>query len=136
MPGEMSPEDVKRFVGDNNLARALRKLFLTDQFAIDWWEGDPRVGEYEYDQGYYVRPKIVGIQGLYHAGWGGPCTFLSNVGCTLDEDKRPSTCLMLEPTPSHECILHGAGKRQCAIDWLPYTQILKEIAEGIQEEPH
>jgi len=100
----------------------LREALASGKYTIDWWEGDPRKNKDELDKAYFVRPSIKGKEGeRYDPTWGGECTFLTKKGCSLETEKRPLNCKMLEPREDHQCFIHGnKNKHAAAIAWLPY----------------
>ena len=129
MPGSASPEDF----GEPLLER-LTDAFKTGKWAVDWWEGDP-TGADEVAQGFYVRPRVKDVDAIYDPSWGGECIFLNKDGCELPPDNRPENCRMLEPKDyGKDCILHGAGKREMAIKWMPYHDIIHAAVKAATKE--
>lgn len=130
MPGECFPEDFGEPLLEN-----LIEAFESGNWAIDWWEGDPRKNEDKLDRAYYIRPRIKGINKLFDPSWGGECIFLNKKVCILPPEKRPMSCKMLEPKPKGEdCIHHnGTGKREAAIAWLPFTDVILKASRRIKE---
>lgn len=125
LPGGCLPEDFGEPLFEN-----LIKAFKTG-YAIDWWEGDP-TGKDKVACGYFVRPKIKGVDRLYDPSWGGECIFfIEGKGCTLLPDKRPAECRMLEPKKDGNCIKHEVEKRTVAIAWLPFHKIIHKAAEQV-----
>ena len=124
MPGSAYPEDFKE-----PLFESLLSAFKSGNWAIDWWEGDPREGKEEVDVAYYIRPRTKDNDALFDPSWGGECIFLNNNGCILKPEERPQSCRLLEPQENGECIHHGNIKRGAAIAWLPYTDIILQAAE-------
>jgi len=110
--------------------KSLTKAIKGGTFAIDWWEGDPRDGQDDLSQAYFVRPATKGQEGkTFDGSWGGECHFLTEKGCSLSTVDRPSGCRLLEPWPNHECQTHGADKQDSAIAWLPYTDLLDSFGD-------
>lgn len=128
MPGECFPEDFGK-----PLLKNLIEAFESDNWAIDWWEGDPRRDENKLEKAYYIRPRIKGVNKLFDPSWGGECVFLKKKGCILPPEKRPISCRLLEPEPKGKgCINHnGTGKRGAALAWLPFTNIILEASRKI-----
>jgi len=130
-PGECYPEDF----GDP-LLENLIKAFESGKWAIDWWEGDPRPEEDKLERAYYIRPSLKGVNRLFDPSWGGECIFLNNDRCILSPEERPKSCRMLEPKPKGEdCIHHDGtgGKREAAIAWLPFTDVILEASRRIKK---
>jgi len=105
-----------------DILKGLIEAFQSGNWAVDWWEGDP-TGKRELYQAYFIRPKIKGIDSIFHGAWSGQCIFLADEGCVLPDKDRPFECRLLEPNKG-ECISHGATKREAAIIWLPYHDII------------
>lgn len=131
IPGICLPEDFGEPLFDN-----LLKALKTGNYAVDWWEGDPRDDTPEMDsseyiwRGYFIRPatrraKLAGI--LFDPSWGGECVFLAEHGCKLPLEMRPHQCRTLEPRKDGNCISHGGDKRKYALAWLPYYNKIEEI---------
>lgn len=77
VPGEAMPEDFGAPCKLTMIHR-LRSAFLSGQWAIDWWDGDPREpappDQQSVSMAYFIRPAIIGWeQHLYHSTWGGQC---------------------------------------------------------------
>jgi len=125
MPGAMYPSDLEAVN-----KKSILKLLRTGNYAIDWWEGDPRYDEGidEYNHGYFLRPRTKNTPSWFDGSWGGECIFLTGTGCKLKPDDRPHNCRMLEPGPNgKDCICHDESKQGAAIAWLPYHDIIEEI---------
>lgn len=123
MPGIVLPDDI-----GEPLKEKVMTLLLTGKYAIDWWDGDPRDGDDEYSQAYYIRPKTKGHEKkLLHPAWGGECVFLTDTGCELPFEQRPAECRMLEPVESGECKHHGATKQEFATIWLEHQEMMENI---------
>ena len=117
LPGIASPEDFS-LPDTTQLIEALK----SGKWAVDWWEGNNPL--------YFVRPATKDAIGeLFDPSWGGECVFLTEKGCSLPHDQRPSGCRLLEPKEPH-CIAHGAGKEEAGLAWEKYN--LYAIAEGIE----
>jgi len=126
-PGTMSPEDVLKVGKSDDMAEAVAAVLATGDYAIDWWEGDPRDGHNELDRGYFLRPRVMDDRRVFSPTWGGSCVFLTpDVGCRLPALARPTGCRQLEPQPDNNCIAHDGGKHICALSWLPYYAIIEE----------
>lgn len=130
MSGATLPEDFTA-----PLSESLYAAFRSGKWVVDWWEGDPRGWDYgkedRVSKGYYIRPRAKNDRpGLFCPAWSGSeCIFHTGHGCMLLPDRRPATCRLLEPRVEGECILHGAGKHMAAIAWLPFHDLILDIAE-------
>jgi len=131
LPGTAHPSDFG-LPSTRRLSAALR----SGRWAIDWWEGDPREDREEVKRGYWIRPATKGKEGeLYDGSLGGKCTFLTLRGCELSPEDRPLQCRLLEPRPGGHgnCKAHhGFTKREDALAWEPYWDLLDNIAERIR----
>ena len=121
LPGICSPDDFER--SQQKIIDAIK----SGRYAIDWWEGfDENNGR----RGYFVRPATKGNEDkIYHASWGGQCTFLSSNGCTLNADERPEGCRLLEPLRDDECKSHGMDKLDATRAWIPFFDILDNMED-------
>ena len=130
MPGSAYPEDFKK-----PLSKSLLKAFESGNWAIDWWESDPRNKKEDLDKAYYIRPRTKDNNNLFDPSWGGECIFLNNNSCILKPEERPQSCRLLEPKENGDnCICHGKSKQGAAIAWLPYTDIILEAAKKAKEK--
>lgn len=125
-PGATFPEDFGLPKNKEKLIEALK----SKKYCIDWWEGSPIKGK-KMGQAFFVRPQYKGHTDLYHPGWGGkPCIFYSVIdGCELKFEDRPHECRYLEPHSEGfgKCVVHGGGKKEAAIKWIPYNFLLKNM---------
>ncbi len=123
----LSPEDMARYflkigeTGENTDRDKMLKL-LTDEryglFAIDsfWHEREPV---------YYLRMKhkcynFIGVDAA------GECIALTDEGCSLDMEDRPKGGRLLKSSPDFKCHQEYSADEMYA-DWLPYSDLLKEI---------
>ena len=71
---------------------------------------------------------------MFHgAGRHAPCVFLSDHGCTLNPNARPSQCLDLVPAMKdkryHCDHVEGGSKKEYARAWRPYQKEILEAAK-------
>lgn len=137
MPGAAMPEDF----GDSleTIETSLREALSSGRWAIDWWEGDPREGDPRDGSerllgAYFARPAVRGSDGLFDTTVG-TCTFLGDHGCTIF-DARPSGCRGLKPSRSfpQDCAVQHSSKRDAAIAWIPYMELLFRVAQEIERD--
>lgn len=102
--------------------------------SIDWWDGNPVTKTNTYaddyiDRVYFLRIKNKGCKTVDPSYGGTPCYLLTDTGCPLSFAYRPKGGRELIPHENNlECeIIYS--KRQCAVDWEPYNDILKELVE-------
>ena len=89
------------------------------EWSIDWWE--PTKDE---PQMYYLRPATQNSKCVFDPSWGGKCVYLADTGCKLEFDKRPSQCQALNPSKDRCTLPDKYTKKEIAIRWKPYTDIL------------
>ena len=129
MPGAMSPIDVHPLTKGR-----IVEMLLSGQYAIDYWEGDPREGEDEMSVAYFIRPAVAGCDKLVDASWGGPCgLFVDGTGCSLSYEDRPQACRSLQADEDGHCRCEHNIKQQIAIDWLPYNDMIDACIKTVRE---
>jgi hypothetical protein len=114
----------------------LTVAFRTGKWAIDWWEGDPLIPDWEDENALgrvdFVRPAVLGKSDLRDPSWGGRCTFLRATGCELPHDERPVECQQLEPAPDgKDCRGHGQGKEANAIAWREFQDVIAAAERAV-----
>lgn len=116
-----SPQDFK-LVTFYTLKHEIDKGFI----SIDWWEGNAENEEDEETRTrtYFLRMRNVDAP-VVDPSYGGRCKVLTDTGCPLSYDERPMGGRMLIPS-TNGC---GStyGKRECAIDWLPFETTLVNL---------
>lgn len=133
-PGAALPEDVGA-PDETAMRAALTEKLKSGLWSIDWWEGDPRSGRDDVERAYFVRPATKRGRGrVFDASWGGQCAFLRADGCSIF-DSRPTGCRGVEPSASGRCEPRYASKQDCASAWLPYTDLLLDVARSLDAEP-
>ena len=95
----------------------------------------------DYDDDPYVRPAIRGHQGIVQevvvspmARFAGtypktPCANLTSTGCSLDFDRRPMQCRILEPDPAGKvCRLPSSVENDaCRKAWAPFLDLFNDL---------
>jgi len=141
MPGSITPEDTMLVTGVDSLEEAVRTLLSSGDWAVDCWEGDPRKDIDYGDDGYlyrcmYLRPKTKdALDRLFDASWGGECVFLTDAGCKLPEEKRPTECSALEPkiaVGEPACICHFT-KHDVSLAWVDHQDVIKRVLDEIKK---
>jgi Fe-S-cluster containining protein len=125
IPGFTWPEDL--MVDNESFEESIFKLFISGNWSIDWWEGDPREGKDDIVRGYFIRSAIKGCEEIFDPSWGGECCFLSTEdGCVLSFEKRPRQCRELIPVENNKCFYSSDNidKKSAAVAWIPYHNIL------------
>ncbi|SHH20782.1 hypothetical protein [Thermosipho atlanticus] len=117
-PGIALPKDFGNSKEEifKNLSIALK----SGKWCIDWIDRNKNL--------YYVRPSIKGKEGiLFDNSISGKCTFLTDKGCNLIPNNRPTGCLLLEPIEFGNCIPH-LDRFEAAKQWKQYLEILFNAA--------
>ena len=113
-----SPDDF------NEVTYELLKSKIEDgHVSIDWWEGDPTDNNV-LEKAYILRMRNISAP-VVDPSYGGVCSVLTSSGCPLPFESRPKGGRTLIPKQDG-CILEYT-KKQCAIDWLPYSDILEKL---------
>lgn len=154
IPGESVPADWSNDSGEIDWD-LVREALSTEEWCIDWWEGDPRFERFEDGQVYmapYIRPRHDKSKGVRDPSWwGGTCVFLADTGCRLSPirtspaDKvRPAGCRNLianikvtSAGKIHNRCFSEIGrqfKKEAAIAWLPYHERLLSIVSEIEDK--
>lgn len=127
MPGGVFPADVWGVDGPD--WQRVRAMLESGNYAVDWWEGDP--------EQYYMRPATVNGGRVLDGSWGGACVLLTDDGCPLDEDERPTGCRILAPHPDGgSCTVPDSDRsdKEMAKDaWAPWSEALYALALGIED---
>ena len=134
LPGTTHPDEW----GDSpeEIRAAIIAALSSGKWSVDCWDGAPRPGKsWEDDDALasarYVRPRRKGAH-VWDRAWpseGKPCVLLTEAGCSLAHDDRPSECRGLKPhadgaehcEPSEEFT-----KRNNAIAWIPYQDAIED----------
>jgi len=116
-----SPEDFQELSFES-----LKNEINKGHISIDWWEGDPRP-DGDLHEVYYLRMRNRQCD-IVDASWGGrPCVMLSKDGCSLPFEKRPKGGRLLIPKENFNCNETDYSKKQCALDWIKYQDILRKL---------
>ena len=133
MPGETIPADFGKTKEEikKNLTEALR----SENWSIDWWEGDIKNGDNIHS--YYIRPRVKETEPehLFDPAWRGECVFLEETGCSLKADERPHGCRILEPKSDGSCISHTTytnGKEHACHAWYEYNDLIEACANEVR----
>lgn len=135
MAGTLFPEDIKETITKEVLLKYLEK-----DYCLDSWVGnaseDPKYDDITF---YFIRPRHTNAKEyLLDESYGGICVLLTETGCSLTFENRPSQCKALIPKDSIEkhCITKDEtySKKNGAIAWLPYNSIFLEILNEYEGE--
>ena len=144
-PGAYAPEDF--FDAEGKLdVDALFEAFSSGEIVLGVYDGDPRSGAWRYSVVYYPRPQFKNksddlVDNRLPDGFGG-CTFLTENGCKLSFEDRPTTCRTLAPSvrPDGEVACHhpfSMGDKQfAAAKWLDHYEDLLMVAELVEPDSY
>jgi hypothetical protein len=128
MPGCIDPQDLGNL--QSQIMAQVKRLIGTGKYYFNYWEGDYPGAEGK--TAYYLMPAVQGEEDLVVKGtWGGPCTFLTDTGCTLQYNDRPKECRSLNPTED-ECRCDW-NKDDAIKAWLPYLDKVKMVITELKE---
>lgn len=119
----ISPNDLREITVESVIAL----MDETNCISIDWYEGHP-IDKDKCGPCYFLRIKNQGAN-MIDPSWGGQCCLLQSDGCPLLFQYRPMGGRTLQPNDdgkATECAV-GYSKKQCAIDWLPYQDVLTKV---------
>lgn len=116
---------------------SLLQILKTGIVSIDWWEGDPRKIDPNFDgnsvkYGYFLRMRNV-ESGILDPAWcGKPCIIWSpEIGCPLDFEYRPLQGVHLVPSLDNcEIDNHKYTKHGLSIAWIEYNSIFESLPLG------
>lgn len=132
-PGMTSPEDWG--APDQELMRErITQAVASGKYDFDSWYGDP-TGKSEDDADVWmVRPasERQPLHQLDRLGYE-RCRMMGDKGCELAYGQRPRQCRELEPKEGGQGCGDQYSKKQAAIDWMPYQQLLHGIIYGTNE---
>lgn len=116
---ELFPEDVEKHYGSIT-EETIFKLLESGNWAVDWYDGFRKNGKF-YERGYYMRARNVSEPAV-HPSWGGKCVLLTEAGCRLDFEHRPSGGKALKPGEKN--CTRSLNKYDIAEMWFPYREII------------
>lgn len=92
--------------------------------SLDWWEGNPITNKHDGSKGFYLRIRNLNSP-IVDPAYARQCSLLTDTGCPLAFEYRPKGARELVPGVT-ECKVQYS-KQQCAIDWLPYADVLQSV---------
>lgn len=116
----ISPFDLKEI----SVLLIISLIDESDCISIDWWSGNPITNEQDGTNTYFLRIKNKNSK-VIDPSFGGECSILTDIGCSLSFEYRPKGARELKPVEG-ECII-GYSKQQCAIDWYDYQDVLEAV---------
>lgn len=133
---EIFPQDVKRWFQTDTITKEhICKLLATRLVQLDWYEEDVRFmrfgysseyfDDHEYHERCYYLHMRNGNDPAVFGSFGGRCRALTDTGCSLPWELRPTGGQSLVPTAGFNCI-PSYGKPECALAWIPYYDIMDE----------
>lgn len=123
----ISPFDLKNI----SITSIISLIDESDCISIDWWDGNPITEEIDDSRVYFLRIKNKNSK-IVDPSYGGVCSILTNNGCPLSFEYRPKGARDLIPK---ELYCHDRySKRQCAIDWLTYQDVMSEVYNHYEDK--
>lgn len=134
---EIFPQDVKKWFNTDTITKEhIHKLLSTGLIQLDWWEEDVRYFEFGYKEDYfnthdyYSECYFLHMRSVHDpavcGSFGGICRALSNEGCILSWELRPTGGKSLVPIKRFHCTAE-LSKPHCALAWIPYHDLLDEF---------
>ena len=89
--------------------------------SIDWWEGNPFEDNRNIHRAFFLRVRNVESP-IVDPSWGGRCSLLTETGCSLTYNERPTGGRLLIPGEKN-CVTKYT-KEDCVKEWYKYNDIL------------
>lgn len=139
-PCDVSPYDI--FRDKEPSVERLKEFLSSDLYQIDWWEGDTEE-ENKFSRIYIITPRVIltnktdmllmllisgDSNNLYYPSYGGRCIFLTDEGCRLSWDDRPTGGKALSCYAPHQMnydIIYD--KEQSAKEWRKYQWLFEHV---------
>lgn len=123
----ISPADLRKITKESIIGL----IDETGCISIDWYEGNPITGIYDGEY-YFLRIRNNDAK-IIDPSFGGQCCLLKDNGCPILFHYRPKGARALNPCDGDTPCSDGYSKVQCAADWMPYLDIMKEVYEYYRE---
>ena len=146
---EIFPQDVKKWFNTKEITSdIIVKLLNSGYIQIDWFYGDVRFSEYGYkftpeyfenheelNRIYYLHMRS-GNDPAIHGSWGGTCRMLTEHGCPMSWDMRPTGGKSLIPNANGDGKCHESflDKKEAVLAWIPYQEILDAAMDEFGQE--
>ena len=134
-PGAVFPQDC-----GPDIESGLREMMRSGRYTFDYWEGAFNEGlDKKGETSYFVRPRVPTDEPdrIINGAWGGRCTFLTDTGCELPFEKRPTNCKMLKPRARRgdTCDIDGhiRPKEEAIKAWRKHGDIVAKIIKEFDE---
>lgn len=139
-PGCVFPQDLSPIFDVKEIRRKLEGM-LRSHYCLDFWEGRSQIEDVigEDQIAYFVRPRIKFARDrLIDPSWGGPCSLLTDRGCELKFEDRPSECKSLTPSETFRttgCIGDNRFDKLSSVRaWAPFNDVIEEVLQRIRGE--
>ena len=127
-PGIYSPLDIK---GD------MLSWFRENvhNITFDDWVGTFEHNGTSVEDPLFLRPKAKSEHSLQirNGLWSGECRLLTDEGCSLSFEDRPTQCRELKPSVDRNCIIYGKSKKDLIFEWLPYQELILEFISSLED---
>ena len=121
-----SPDDFEE-ISFESLKKEIEKGYI----SIDLVDGELIYSEINV---YILRARNVNSPIVdYDYGERGQCILLTESGCKLDYENRPSGGKLLVPREATKCHQNYTIKN-CCYEWLPHKKILKNLADYFEDK--
>ena len=130
VPCALTPKQIAS-LGYELTEESLTECLESGKYSLDYWYDEDDDVDIPFD--YFIRYRSIGapIADEYYDG--AECIMLSDKGCTLPFDKRGADGRSLIPSKMNRC--HGLiGKKEMAIVWRPYGDILRKLWDKYYSE--
>lgn len=124
----ISPFDLKEI----SVESIINLIEESNCISIDWWEGNPITEENTGERAFYLRIRNENSV-IIDPSYGGKCSILTDNGCPLSFEYRPKGARELIPNINNKCCRDGYSKRQCAIDWYSYKDIMEQVYDHFHD---
>lgn len=131
-----SPDDFENISFDS-----LKKQIDKGHISIDWWEGNPfdEEDDFSIQRAFFLRIRNINkydkdLSPIVDPSFGGICSLLTETGCSISYDNRPKGGRELIPRKRDKDIcISNYDKKQCAIEWYKYNEILYDLYKNYNE---
>lgn len=100
--------------------------------SIDWWEGNPFEDNRNIHRAFFLRVRNVESP-IVDPSWGGRCSLLTETGCSLTYNERPTGGRLL--IPGEKNCVPKYTKEDCVKEWYKYNDILIKLYENYCKPP-
>jgi Fe-S-cluster containining protein len=113
------------------MVETLQEAFKSG-YCVDWLNEDTmkEPDGTEVNRAYFIRPAVKCNPKLLDTSTKGECVFLTDSGCKLSYDTRPTGCKLLNPDEHGRCVSTGGTVRDSVAAWRYYTGAILGAIHG------